>query len=340
MLSLIPSIHATILSIMVAVVAVVAPIAYQKILKERNKLSENIRMIRDVFSGDVSAGGDFEEYFTSDNDEEFVEHFRTTIKNIVNHLRSERGVDFIQMFDREFTLLRCFSSRFMDRTPFIGYDDSFDDFISSDIVRYHKIRRFFDDTYWMLINRRGIFDEMINRYYDAELPRLKADCLMMAEGKMQIPDLDGAEVYLNNASLWRGTSVDDINKKKADFIFTSIVGSTGDKKELLSFLDDLTERFEYTLSRILPILIENKIEYDKTNILFKAKDELSKFYTFVYSTITFGIFIPLVLNEFYDFFNLSEFYFFKVISLAFVLTFIPYYIALKKLYSVINLIKL
>ncbi|WP_374745792.1 hypothetical protein AAHW07_06030 [Klebsiella variicola subsp. variicola] len=340
MLSLIPSIHATILSIAVAVVAVVAPIAYQKILKERHKLSENIRMIREVFSGALSGGGDFEEYFTSDNDEEFVEHFRTTIKNIVNHLRSERGVGFIQMFDREFMLLRCFSSRFMDRSPFIGYDDGLDDFISSDIIRYHKIRSFFDDTYWMLINRRAVFDEMINRYYDVELPRLKGDCLRMAEGKMQTPNLDGAEVYLNNASLWRGTSVDEINRQKAEFIFTSIVGLTVNKKELLSFLDELTAKFEYTLSRILPVLIENKIEYDKVNVLFKAKDELLKFYRFVYSTITFGIFIPLVLNEFYNFFNLDGFCFFKIISLAFVLTFIPYYIALKKLYSVINLIKL
>lgn len=132
-----------------------------------------------------------------------------------------------------------------------------------------------------------------------------AGCLRMAEGKMQTPNLDGAEVYLNNASLWRGTSVDEINRQKAEFIFTSIVGLTVNKKELLSFLD-----------------------------------ELLKFYRFVYSTITFGIFIPLVLNEFYNFFNLDGFCFFKIISLAFVLTFIPYYIALKKLYSVINLIKL
>ncbi|MEE8754501.1 MAG: hypothetical protein SOH71_09385, partial [Rahnella inusitata] len=63
MLSLIPSIHATILSIAVAVVAVVAPIAYQRILNEKRKLSEKIRVMREVFHGPISGCGDFEDYF-------------------------------------------------------------------------------------------------------------------------------------------------------------------------------------------------------------------------------------------------------------------------------------
>ncbi|MEE8755972.1 MAG: hypothetical protein SOH71_16935, partial [Rahnella inusitata] len=266
-------------------------------------------------------------------------HFRTTVKNIVIYMHTEKGLNFIEMFNREFMLLDCFSSRFMDRTPFIGYEDSFDDFISADIVRYHRISSFFDDIYWMLTSKRNEFNEMINRYFDDELPRLKDDCLKMAKGEMETPDLDGGEFLIKNTQ-WHGLSLEEVNKKKAGIIFDSIAGDTGSKKELSSLLDELTEKFGYCLSNVLPTLIENKQKYDEVSVLFKAKSEFSKFYTFVYSTITFGIVIPLVLNEALDFFKLNDCYFFKIISVAFVFTFIPYYIALNKIYSIINGIKL
>ncbi|MGV0085914.1 hypothetical protein EEAAV_18905 [Rahnella aceris] len=339
MLSLIPSIHATILSIAVAVVAVVAPIAYQRILNEKRKLSEKIRVMREVFRGPISGGGDFEEYFDSDSDEEFVEHFRTNIKNIVIYMHIEKDLDFVNKFIHEFRLLACFSSRFMDRTPFLRNEDDFDDFISADIGRYHRISSFFDDMYWMLTSKRNEFNDMINRYFDNELPRLKDDCLKMAKGEMETPDLDGGEFILKNTR-WHSLTLEEINIKKAEIIFDSLVDNTISKKELSSLLDELTDKFGYCLSNVLPTLIENKQKYDEVSVLFKAKSEFSKFYTFVYSTITFGIVIPLVLNETFGFFKLNDFYFFKIISVAFVFTFIPYYIALKKIYSIINGIKL
>lgn len=339
MLSLIPSIHATILSIVVAVVVVVLPIAYQNILKSKSSVIEKCKAINEIFYIGFNGGGEFEDIYENASDNDFYEGFRSRIKNIIYNLeRNRSSLEFIIDFNREFTLLNNYASRFLSRSPFLGSDENFEDFLKSDIHRASNMAHFFHEMSWMIKQNNQYIISNINRYYDIELPKLDHIALEIAKGNLPWT-ISVDEQLTRQMGVNIGKRHNKVDESTAGLIKDSLIKISYHKHDLIASLNQLTDRFDYALNEVMPELIEEKKKYNNLQSFFKSLPDTKIIYTFIYSTLTFGIVAPLIINEIYSRFSLEKELLFWIISLGFALTFIPYYFALRKVFLEISKLK-
>ncbi|MEZ6165710.1 hypothetical protein SL914_00005, partial [Klebsiella pneumoniae] len=131
-----------------------------------------------------------------------------------------------------------------------------------------------------------------------------------------------------------------VDESTAGLIKDSLIKISYHKHDLIASLNQLTDRFDYALNEVMPELIEEKKKYNNLQSFFKSLPDTKIIYTFIYSTLTFGIVAPLIINEIYSRFSLEKELLFWIISLGFALTFIPYYFALRKVFLEISKLKI
>lgn len=281
-LELLPSIHATILSIYGAAIPAFYFYAYEKVKKSRDELTEAISLVRTHFSGlrpipenlDIyTENGKFDwgekadifliesinyNYYINENNEELCEIVST----------------FLDFLEGVLSTQPCFG---------INYCQSYTapneiNISSNDIQEIYE-------TIGLLHRRVFVFETC---FYDL---CLQADAYMKEKTRKRIDTFLEKSTKLHE-SLMSDPSIAAIMQEGDRRIYEAHTHN-----EIYQMrLDNIKKRYEFILNSAIPILKEKCVEYERWRDLFSIKKRVKQSLKFLSLGMLVGIVLPLVIS--------------------------------------------
>ena len=281
-LELLPSIHATILSIYGAAIPAFYFYAYEKVKKSRDELTEVISSVRNYFSGlrpipdnlDIyTENGKFD--WGEKADMFLIESISfNRYRSISDEALSKKVSTFLDFLGGVLSSPPCFGINFCQK-----YTSPNEINISSnDIQEIHETIR-------LLHHRVFVFKPSFH-----ELCR-QADVYMKEKTTKEIDD------YLKNRtkldkSLMSNSEIASVMQESDQQLYESFIHNENYAKNL----ENIKQRYEFILNTAIPILKEKCVEYERWRDLFSIKRRVKQSLKYLSIGMILGIVLPLVTS--------------------------------------------
>lgn len=281
-LELLPSIHATILSIYGAAIPAFYFYAYEKVKKSRDELTEVISSVRNYFSG-LRPIPDNLDIYTENGKFDWGEKADIFLiestslnrnKNISEEELSKKVSTFLDFLGGVLSSPPCFGLNFCQK-----YTSPNEINISSnDIQEIHETIR-------LLHHRVFVFRPS---FY--ELCRL-ADVYMKNKTTEEVNDSLKKRTKLDE-SLMSNPEITSFMQENDQQFYESFIHNEDYAKNL----ESIKQRYEFILNTAIPILKEKCVEYERWRDLFSIKKRVKQSLKYLSIGMLVGIVLPLVIS--------------------------------------------
>lgn len=281
-LELLPSIHATILSIYGAAIPAFYFYAYEKVKKSRDELTETISSVRNKFSG-LRPIPDNLNIYTENGKFDWGEKADIFLiestslnrnKNICKEELSKKVSTFLDFLGGVLSSPPCFGLNFCQKYT----SPNEINLSSTDIQEIYETIRLLHQRVFVF---RPTFYELC----------IQADAFMKEKTSKEI-EVYSKENRKNNESFFFNQKQDPSLQESDQQFFQSFIHNN----DYSESLKDIKQRYEFILNIAIPILKEKSVEYERWRDLFSIKKRVKQSLKYLSLGMLVGIVLPLVIS--------------------------------------------